>query len=421
MSSQSLAFALESNVEEVLGVVGRDLTSSTAVCIIVSMALVLLFIRNLIPCAPTGKKLGVITLSAAVCVIWSLKTEFPTPLPLPFSLIEAGADYAWQDHLFKSLSEARKSFPVEATYRSDKEMVLVLIIGEAARSDHFHINGYPRQTTPRIEQLGMLSFRDVTACGDSTRVSVPCMLTRATSRDLGPTFREPSLISVFKKAGFHTAWISNQRVRGDNDTPVTVIAKEASSLHFGNPRGDFTHVKLLDEDLLPALSEAINHPAPRKLIVLHTVGSHWFYEQHYSDDFRKFTPACERKEPRRCTIRELVSSYDNTIAYTDHFIASVVERVAGLRSLVVYVSDHGESLGEYGRFSHGHGKEYPEQMKVPMLVWASGEFSSTDPGKVVALARNTDGPTSHDILFHSLIDCAGIASPMVDGNMSVCR
>jgi len=421
LSSQSMAFVFESNIEETIGFIGNGLILSTTLSCIASVLVAFFFTRKLISPVSIRSRLWLIAASSVLCVIVGISSEFPTPLPLPFSLFEAGSDYLKQDYLFKHLSGGRKDISAGSTLEGDKDMVLVLIIGESARPDHFHVNGYSRQTTPQIEQTGVLSFNDVTSCSDSTRVSVPCMLTRATSQDTSASARETSLISIFKKVGFYTAWISNQRVRGDNDTPVTAIAKEASYLYFGNQRGDFIHIKLLDDDLLPVLDQSIQQPARRKLIILHTVGSHWYYEQHYSSDFRIFTPVCKRKEPRMCTDQELINSYDNTIFYTDNFIRQVIDRVAGLRSLVFYVSDHGESLGEEGRFSHGQGKEYPEQMKVPMLVWASPEFASTDPEKVAALKKNTTRALSHDDLFHSIPDCADIASPVVEKSMSVCR
>lgn len=421
LSTQSLAFALESNIEEVSGFAGIDMVLSVTIAVIVSAFIIVLYNRKFISNVPTIKKVRLIAISSILCVAWSLYAEFPTPLPLPFSLFEAGADYLKQDSLFKSLSKGRKDISAEAALEADKDIVLVVIIGESARSDHFHVNGYPRRTSPGVERLGMLSFNDVTSCGDSTRVSVPCMLTRATSRDLSASWNETSFVSILKKVGFFTAWISNQRVIGDNDTPVTVIAREAEYLSFGNRRGDFIHGKLLDEDLLPVFDQVLNQTARKKLIVLHTVGSHWFYEQHYSDDFRIFTPVCTHKEPQKCTTEEIVNSYDNTISYTDHFIASVIERVAGRRAMVFYVSDHGESLGEDGRFSHGQGKGYPEQMKVPLFVWASSELAFTDPEKVSALEKNSTLPTSHDVLFHSILDCMDIASPVLDRSLSICR
>ncbi len=420
-SAQTVAFAMETNVDEAMGHVGIELIGKVLIALVISMVVVLL-----------NKKLGKVQRStkmkltlffALISTVLGVTGEFPSPLPLPFGIVQAGYVYWQEDQKFHALEENKQDISPSFTLPEGKneDLVVVLIIGESVRADRFHINGYHRQTTPHLESLGVVSFPDVQACGTSTRESVPCLLTRATLEDTDVALRETSLVSVFRGAGFFTAWVSNHRVIGASDTPVTSIASEAHFTHFGNRRGDYVYSRLLDEQLLPLLDQVLGNPNPRKLIVLHTVGSHWNYEQHYTDAFRVFTPVCNSKVPRNCTEEELFNSYDNSILYTDHFIREVIERVKPFRTLVVFVGDHGESLGEGGRFLHGHEERFPEQIQVPLLVWSSQRYQADEPEKIKRLQTGTNRSISHDHVFHSVLDGAGFESPLLDLGRSLFR
>ncbi|NLJ29609.1 phosphoethanolamine transferase [Desulforhabdus amnigena] len=422
LSAQSIAFAAESNLEEASAFIGQDLITRVLTGLVISIVIICVYNRSRLQCK-TWTKLKLILMSAIVSVSLALYYEFPSPLPLPFGIFEATLTYAKEQQRFKEMSQAKTdiSNAGDLAQEGNEDITVILIIGESARSDHFHINGYPRGTSPNIEKLGVLSFKDVTSCGVSTRESVPCMMTRATPDDLDPSIGEKSFISVFKRLGFYTAWISNQRVMGDNDTPITSIAREAEYVYFGNKGSEFIYTKLLDEDLLETLDTCLNQPVPRKMIVLHTVGSHWFYENHYTDAFRLYTPVCTQKEPGNCTHEELINSYDNTILYTDHFIKDVIDRVSSTNSIVFYLSDHGESLGEEGRFGHGQAGGFLEQKKIPFLVWPSNRYMIENAEKLESLKAHLNSPLTHDNLFHSILDCAGIHSSIIDPGLSICR
>ena len=156
----------------------------------------------------------------------------------------------------------------------------------------------------------------------------------------------------------------------------------------------------------------------KSLIVLHTTGSHWNYSARYPQKFSKFAPSCDELSGKRdhsaCGIDRLVNSYDNSILYTDYFLSEVIERLQGKNAFVIYVSDHGESLGEDGFYGHG-GDIRPEQMKVPLLVWFSDKFL-----KNKSLKTNIQ-PLSHDNIFHSLLHCSDVKSEIIDPEMSLCQ
>jgi glucan phosphoethanolaminetransferase (alkaline phosphatase superfamily) len=413
----TVAYAFETSFEEASGFMGEAFALRAGASVALGAAAVALAGRQWGGIPLRGKAGGIL---ACLVVSAAVNLAFEIPKALPFNLVNHTVSYAVERHRLQRLADHKMDITALGFSREDEDLTLVLVIGESARSDHFHANGYHRQTTPRVEELGALAYKDVLACGISTRTAVPCMLTRATPRTMEVASRERSFISVFRRAGFHTAWISNQKFLGKANTLVSSIAREAEAVVFNNKQADNVYMKLLDEDLLDPLREALGHPNPRKLIVLHTVGSHWLYDNHYPEAFRVFMPVCTERSQRSCSLEEVVNAYDNSILYTDLFLSEVIRAVAGARSLVFYVSDHGESLGEKRRYGHGQGEDLPEQRLVPMLVWSSPAYGKAFPGRVNAMGDHLGKSLTHDHLFHSVLDCAGFSSAVVDWGLSIC-
>lgn len=416
-SLNTVALVFETNLEEAAGFISDGLLLQVGAALLASVLLCLAnanYLERLTARSRLGLVFGCLMVSAASHML------VKAPMGLPFEAVNNMVGYIVERQRFQQLLEQRKDLSEWPVEHEDGEMTVVLIVGESARADHFHMNGYHRRTTSKMEEMGVLSFQDVTSCGTTTRVAVPCMLTRATLQGPGLALKETSLISVFRAAGFHTAWLSNQRFLGRANTMVSAIANEAHVVRFTDPQADNILMRLLDESLLPLMDEILLAGSLRTLVVLHTVGSHWLYDNHYPEAFRVFGPVCTRRSPASCSPEEVINSYDNTILYTDHFIAEVIKRVQSRRALVFYVSDHGESLGEEGRWGHGQAEDIPEQRKVPMLVWASRDFQGAHPDRFSSIQAMRDRPLSHDNLFHSLLDCSGVKSPLVDRNLSIC-
>jgi glucan phosphoethanolaminetransferase (alkaline phosphatase superfamily) len=253
-----------------------------------------------------------------------------------------------------------------------------------------------------------------------TRISVPCVFTRSRPDDIGRELLEFSFISVFRKAGFFTAWISNQGQLGTHNTPVSVIADEAEKVIYQNTTGNTDGgLTVIDEELFPRMRELLTTGPGNRLIVLHLLGSHWRYEYHYPDAFRRFTPVCRGKNPASCPRGELVNSYDNSILYTDHVIGEVIRMVRDRDALVFYVSDHGESLGEEGRYLHSPGSKAPEQYHAAMFVWASESYRRARPDRYRNLVNNRNRSLDHGIIFPSVLDGAGIRTPLADLSKSI--
>jgi glucan phosphoethanolaminetransferase (alkaline phosphatase superfamily) len=161
----------------------------------------------------------------------------------------------------------------------------------------------------------------------------------------------------------------------------------------------------------------------KKFIVLHTSGSHWNHSARYPEAFGVFKPTCpniKNIDQSGCTLEELVNSYDNSILYTDYIISQVIERVKNQNAFLIYVSDHGESLGENGVFAHGSHMT-PEQKIIPFIFWGSDSFIKKHPKLLKRLSRRQREELNHDHIFHSVLDCAGVEGEIVDHAMSLCR
>ena len=342
---------------------------------------------------------------------------------VPGAYYEAIAGYlreqARLERLVGAKADLRRRF--DFTRADDDPALLVLIISDALRSDHLHVNGYARPTTPQIERLGVISYGRGRACDSSTEVSVPCILTRGTLADATSTVTESSLISVLRGLGFATTWLSNQGYYSSRMTPITSIAHEAEHVYFNNRTGDTFSVRVTDEELLPEFEQALKRSVSKSLVVLHQVGVHQFYDSHYPEAFRIFTPTCRFKNPSWCSVEALSNSYDNGVRYADWVLGEVIRRVQDRTALVLLTSDHGESLGEGGRYGHLTHSGVAQQLDVPLLAWVSPSFMARYPERYAALRANMGAPWDHRFLFHTLLDCAGVKSMAIDERRSLCH
>lgn len=415
----TMALVAETNLEEASGFISQELLFKEALAVGLSIFAARVAARA-IKGFPLRQRVKVVAAIGVISAIVHMAAKEKLPLGLPFDVVKATLVYLEERNKMMSLIRERQNMTAPSAHFEGDEMIVVLILGEAARADHLGINGYSRPTTPVLAQAGVISFKQVRSCGTLTGISVPCMLTSATLEDPKEALRKPSLINVFRSAGFPTAWISNQRLLGKNDTPVSALAKEADFVRYNHPESHNLFSRVVDGELIPLMEEFLLSNPLKAFIVLHSIGSHWRYENHYPEEFRIFEPTCTSRSPRACKPEEVVNSYDNTIAYTDHFIYQVLERVKGKKALVWYVSDHGESLGEGGRWGHGQAEDIEEQRRVPMVVWASESFKEAYPEKWESLLSKENDPLSHDHLFHSLIQCAGVKNIELLEEMSLC-
>lgn len=296
-----------------------------------------------------------------------------------------------------------------------KPTLLVLVVGETARAANFSLNGYARQTTLELQKLDVINFPRVTACGTSTEVSLPCMFSPFGRADYDAVriSRHESLLHLLARAGLRVVWLDNQSgCKGVCD------GIETRDLSRENTPGVCAEDRCLDEILLHGLRE-VTEPADRDLVVvLHQLGNHGpAYFRRYPADLKRFEPACESAELRHCTHQEIVNAYDNAIVYTDHFLAQTIGYLDSLKSrfdvALVYVSDHGESLGEKGLFLHGmpYAIAPREQLEVPMLWWFGADAEHALRIDPACLRRRANEPASHDHLFHSVLGLLAVDTP----------
>ncbi len=369
-----------------------------------------------------------VTTAAILLTLFGPNAE-ATRCALPHSIARASYIYLREQHRLAGFIEARHNLGSKVAAQEPEPLTVVLIIGETARADHLQINGYPRATTPELMERNVISFARYESCETNTRVSVPCMMTRATRDTLDVPYRETSFISIFRKLGFDTWWLSNQCAFCSNMMPlgrfsgtmIAAIAEEAAHVNYVRVTQQEDRFNVYDQWLLPHVDKALAHQTDKQLVVLHTGGSHWAYESHYTREFQKFNPICTNQDPNACDEESLFNSYDNAILYTDHFLAQVIDKVATRNAIVLYASDHGESLGEDGIVGHTVGSNAWAQRNAAMFVWMSDAYRALHPDRVSAVEKHRNEAVSHRYIFHTVLDCAGVRSEIVDQRYSLCR
>ena len=308
--------------------------------------------------------------------------------------------------------------------KADDDLVGVLVIGESARFDHFSINGYNRETTPTLAQTPNLFSFKAEAAANLTYLSVPYMLTRVTKNHLAEAENETTVLSVLTKLGFNTGLIGTQTILKylKNHNNHTIYDEVNISIIPGGSA--LYQMNAYDEVMLPYFNNFL-HTGGKEFIVLHTSGSHWNYTARYPSQYAKFKPTCSshaKIDQRSCTKEELINSYDNSIFYTDHILSQVIDMLKNKNAFLIYVSDHGESLGENGVYAHGSDLT-PEQLTIPFIFWASDKFFTDHSGLKQNLARlqKSKKELTHDYVFHSILDCAKIQSSIIDPELSLCN
>jgi glucan phosphoethanolaminetransferase (alkaline phosphatase superfamily) len=335
----------------------------------------------------------------------------------PFGLTARGIDFYKERQYLADLGQRSSSFTFKAHQpeKNDTPEIVIVVLGESSRYDRWSVNGYARDTTPLLKQeTNLVSLPDVITAVSATRLSVPVIISRKPSmQSLKDGFSEKSFLTAYKEAGFKTWWLSNQISFGQFDTPVSVFAKEANVIQFMN-LGGFTNNSNFDQILLEPLAHAIADPAPKKLIVLHTLGNHWNYSQRYPKEYDKWQPSLfgvDKPVYTDLKIKpQLNNSYDNSILYTDWFLSQVIKQLKDTQQLtsMVYVADHGQTLydGTCNLAFHGHNTQY--EFHVPAIVWYSDEYKDRYPEKVKQLIRHRKARLATENIFHTLLDLGDI-------------
>ncbi len=284
--------------------------------------------------------------------------------------------------------------------------LLLVVLGETARAQNWGLNVGARQTTPELAQKPVINFPDMHSCGTSTEVSVPCMFSPWGRGDYDEKKirAHQSLLHVLDHAGIGVLWRDNQ-----SGCKGVCEGLPVQSLADATTPGLCANGRCLDEILLQDLAAQARAKPGDRVIVLHQLGNHGpAYFQRYPPRFRRFTPTCDTVELGRCTREQIANSYDNALLYTDHVLAQAIGTLQGMEdydTAMIYVSDHGESLGEKGLFLHGipYAIAPQEQTHVPMTMWFSPSFARNRGLDLECVRQRAGRYTDHDALFSSVL------------------
>ena len=301
--------------------------------------------------------------------------------------------------------------------------LFVLVVGETARAQNFSLNGYARTTNPELTRRGVINFPDATSCGTSTEVSLPCMFSLAgrAHYDESKILAQESVLHVLARTGVQVLWRDNQSgCKGVCDgLPVQQLDHEAVP---GLCEGG----QCFDEILVRGMEGIVAGSNGDMLVVMHQLGSHGpAYSKRYPPAFRKFQPACDSDDLRQCDSAAIVNAYDNTILYTDHVLGQVIDLLATAGkthdTAMLYVSDHGESLGEGGLYLHGvpYAIAPRVQTHVPFVMWLSPAFRAGSGIDEACVRMRSAQPVSHDNLFHTLLGSFSVRTSVYDPALDV--
>lgn len=323
---------------------------------------------------PMRQKLGAISILslAIICIyisngkgiVWSFKENKGLIYSLnPIAPIRASIDYSIERYQlpshYLSLGDDARSYARNKTF--------VLIIGESQRAKNYALNGYARDTNPYTSKIsGLINFSNFYSCGVITAISIPCMLTTYTQKTYNNrklSLYTDNLLDVAQKAGYSVHFISNN----GGECMGSVCRNIKNTIYF-NKDSD------LDIDMLPTIQKVLENASGNTLVVINLLGSHGArYDLRYKKEFEKFTPTCKDSNLPNCTKEQIKNAYDNSIIATDFFVASVIKMLKNSKdSMLWFISDHGESLGENGQYMHG-GFPYAlapkEQKHIASMIW----------------------------------------------------
>lgn len=309
---------------------------------------------------------------------------------------------------------------------TNKKNLIVVILGETARSANYELNGYNKPTNKFTRDLGVISFKDVKSCGTSTMYSVPCMFSFLGQENFSrqDALYQDNVIDLIKRAGFDILWLENDSGckgvcnRVENFDISEIVKNKDKYCEDGVCK---------DGIFLENLESQINKlKSNNAVLVMHIIGSHGpTYHKRFFEDKAEFLPYCKRSDVQNCSKEELFNAYDNTILYTDYIMSEVIktlEKHHDLNTALVYVSDHGESLGENGVYLHGipYAMAPAEQKTVPMMLWFSENIIKENKYDKQCLMQKANNMSfSHDNLPHSLLGITNVKTEVYKSELDI--
>ncbi|USA45877.1 phosphoethanolamine--lipid A transferase [Acinetobacter sp. C26M] len=299
--------------------------------------------------------------------------------------------------------------------------LMVLVVGETARAENFSLNGYAKETNPKLAKQDILNFSQVSSCGTATAVSVPCMFSGMQRVDYDERLasHREGLLDIAKRVGYQVTWIdNNSSCKGTCDRIGEYKIPESIKQKWCKD-GECLDDILIDS--LKAYLETIPKDDKRpQLVVLHQMGSHGpAYYKRAPEEFRVFKPTCDTNAIQGCTQEALINTYDNTLLYTDYVLDSLINTLKNTTQYQTglwYLSDHGESTGESGMYLHGapYAIAPSQQTHVPMLMWFSSVWQQQASKQIKCLAQQSKNKLSQDNLFPTMLSLLDIKTKVIN-------
>lgn len=396
----SITMPLIQSVLETKPDIAIDLISIPYILFFVVATLALLFIlkkqRSIQP--TKGFLIFVIPALLAVYLFVALEKIRPGSLVhrLPYNAV-----LGFRQYYEKPVLQLNKEIP-ELKFKKDS-LKLIFVLGETVRADHLGINGYERNTTPLLAlKTNIISFKNLHTNNTYTGASVPQILTDELLESKEESYT--SIYSVVTKANFKTTWIGNQTLE-KSFAPIVYTNSEV--ILVDKYKSEYSFNKEIDEVMLAPLDSVLKL-SPRQFTTLHMMGSHWWYENRYTEKQRVFRPVIDSKYVPSLSSEQMINSYDNTIVYLDFFLAAIIDRLEMEEepSLLFYISDHGEHLGENGKWLHAQAGD--EAKNPAYIIWFSEKYKEKYPEKVSEIIALKNDILTTDIIYYTLLELLGI-------------
>ena len=313
------------------------------------------------------------------------------------------------------------TFHAKATHPKEEREVYVMVIGETSRALNWQLYGYERETNPLLsQQTGLIAFPKVLTESNTTHKSVPMLMSDVNACNYDSIYHQKGIITAFKEAGFKTAFFSNQRY---NHSFIDFFGKEADTSDFIKEDSLDSNYNPSDDELLKLVEQELAKGETKQFIVLHTYGSHFNYRERYPLENTFFTPDYPVDAERKYR-DNLVNAYDNSIRYTDGFLARIIRMLEKqqIDAAMIYTSDHGEDIFDDSRHLFLHASPVPSyyQLHVPFLIWMSDSYRETHPEHWQAAMDNKEKDvSSSSSFFPTILDLGGIETPYRDDSQSV--
>ena len=304
-----------------------------------------------------------------------------------------------------------------------KPRVLVIVVGETARADHFSLNGYARPTNPQLARVpGLINYPDTWSCGTETAISVPCMFSSLPREkfDAEEAKHRENLLDILQRSGISVTW------RDNNSGCKEACNRVPSEMVFGDKNPAYcADGECFDDILLDGMAQRLKTLKGDAVIVLHQKGSHGpAYYKRYPKEYERFTPVCRTSELQKCSREDIINGFDNTILYTDAILAKTIATLQaepGIAAGMIYLSDHGESLGENNMYLHAtpYMLAPDAQKHIPMVAWFSPAWQQAAGMQQACLQQGSKQRYSQDNLFHSVLGLMGVKTAVYEKPLDI--